>query len=384
MTASQEIDAQAATIAAALLPGHNLTLQQAHGGGNNRIYRLIDAAGGPDLALKLYAPPGADPVDAAGRLQREFAGLTFLSRHLPGRAPRAIAADHDHLAAIYQWIEGTRPISAAGSARPPADLAAMSTFVSDLHALSRHPDARLSIVDAAREACLSADELVHQIDRRLAALQYLTGEADLQSVLEKSFVPALFEARDRLLAWYRQAGQSGAAAIAPDRQILSPSDFGFHNALRRPDGTLIFIDFEYFGWDDPVKLMADVVWHPGMYLTAAERRSFTSHCLNELLPGDPALLGRYQAQLPLYGLRWAAIQLNEFFPDRWRRRIFAGAAEASDTAWQAAKARQLRAAQRYLGAVQRQIAQLQIVEPDTKTSDDAPALALLDIIDRNQ
>ena len=46
-------------------------------------------------------------------------------------------------------------------------------------------------------------------------------------------------------------------------RVLSPSDFGFHNALRRPDGTIVFVDFEYFGWDDPAKMMADAMLHPG-------------------------------------------------------------------------------------------------------------------------
>ena len=55
---------------------------------------------------------------------------------------------------------------------------------------------------------------------------------------------------------------------------LVPSDFGFHNSLRRPDGSLAFVDFEYFGWDDPVKLTADILLHPGRPLAAPQRRRF--------------------------------------------------------------------------------------------------------------
>ena len=53
-----------------------------------------------------------------------------------------------------------------------------------------------------------------------------------------------------------------------------PSDFGFHNSLRREDGSLAFVDFEYFGWDDPVKLTADILLHPGSPLAASQRRRF--------------------------------------------------------------------------------------------------------------
>ena len=93
--------------------------------------------------------------------------------------------------------------------------------------------------------------------------------------------------------------------LPQEQRSLVPSDFGFHNALRRPDGTLAFFDFEYFGWDDPVKLTADVLLH---------------------------------------GLRWALIVLNEFLPDCWRRRVMAGARES----WAVAKQKQLARAHEYL------------------------------------
>src|SRR5260221_2700014 len=192
----------------------------------------------------------------------------------------------------------------------------MSAFVTDLHGLSRHPDARTSITETAREACLSATDLLNQVERRLEALQTLTTEGNLQHFLATSFAPALIDARIRLDRWYDQADLSQADNLRLDRQILSPSDFGFHNALQRADGTLAFIDFEYFGWDDPVKLLADVVWHPGMRLSPAERQSFTRHCLGRLAGNDPQLLGRHLPQFPLYRFRWAAHQLHHFFPPR--------------------------------------------------------------------
>ena len=49
-----------------------------------------------------------------------------------------------------------------------------------------------------------------------------------------------------------------------DHLILSPSDFGFHNTIKSKK--LYFIDFEYFGLDDPVKLVIDFILHPGMKL----------------------------------------------------------------------------------------------------------------------
>jgi hypothetical protein len=50
---------------------------------------------------------------------------------------------------------------------------------------------------------------------------------------------------------------------------------------------------------------------------------------------------------PLFGLRWVLILLNEFIPERWRRRVLAGAGEN----WIEAKARQLLLARELLASI---------------------------------
>ena len=117
-----------------------------------------------------------------------------------------------------------------------------------------------------------------------------------------------------------------------------PSDFGFHNSLRRPDGSLAFLDFEYFGWDDPVKLTADILLHPGRPLqpTAAARFRRSG---DALYGDDPAFAARLAAYLPLFGLRWVLILLNEFIPERWQRRVLAGEPELERGQGAAARAR---------------------------------------------
>ena len=54
------------------------------------------------------------------------------------------------------------------------------------------------------------------------------------------------------------------AELPVEQRTLSPSDFGFHNALRRPDGRVVFLDLEYFGWDDPAKMISDFLLHPAL------------------------------------------------------------------------------------------------------------------------
>jgi len=45
-------------------------------------------------------------------------------------------------------------------------------------------------------------------------------------------------------------------------QAISPSDFGFHNALMTDESDLSFFDFEYAGWDDSVKMFYNLFCQP--------------------------------------------------------------------------------------------------------------------------
>ena len=104
-------------------------------------------------------------------------------------------------------------------------------------------------------------------------------------------------------------------------QVLSPSDFGFHNAILEESDDLVFLDFEYFGLDDPVKLMADFVWHPGMKLSNSQKRDWIKGAFG--IFDAPGLTKRFKSAWPLYGLRWSLIVLNEFLEDGWHKRAYA-------------------------------------------------------------
>jgi len=105
----------------------------------------------------------------------------------------------------------------------------------------------------------------------------------------------------------------------------------------------VFLDFEYFGWDDPVKLAADFLLHPGMVLTEGQKRRFLEG-VGHVFADDPEFRIRLNQHYPLYALRWAMIVLNEFLPEKWRRRKYAG----TQVEREAAQQRQLDKAQTFL------------------------------------
>lgn len=118
--------------------------------------------------------------------------------------------------------------------------------------------------------------------------------------------------------------------LGKNKRTLSPSDFGFHNALIRPDNRVLFIDFEFFGWDDPAKMISDFLLHPGMYLSFNMKRFFFENMVTKLRSNEH-LVERIEIVYPLFGLKWCLILLNEFIPENLQRRHFASVAKINDS-----------------------------------------------------
>jgi hypothetical protein len=292
---------------------------------------------GQDFALKSYPPKGQDRRDRAGT---EFRALRFLERHCPGMAPRAFAVDAERGFGLMEWIEGAG-VAAVGRKEAEAALA----FLGAVRAASAAPEAQ--DMPLASEACLSAAELVRQLDARQTRLTAAAATDPLLArFLEAEFLPF----RDRAVAGARQAytaaGLDFDTAIEPGQRSLIPADFGMHNALRRADGSIVFIDHEYFGWDDPVKVTADFLLHPARRLSPRAAPLIVQGMVRNCAQ-DGAFLKRLKILYALFGARWCLILLNEFLPERWAVRAFA----RGRPDWQAAKRVQLRRARRMLDKV---------------------------------
>lgn len=295
-------------------------------GGNNRVYRAEGAAG--VFALKLYPTLADDPRD---RLGHEFGGLTFLAERVrSGLVPRAIAADREQGAALYEWIPGA-PVVEHGR----SDIAAVLDLLADLC----EAEAAATSVGPAMEPCLAPADIVKRLETRLDALT-------AACATEPSVTRILDDVRALLRPLTAALGARATEALPVDALTLSPSDFGFHNSLRRPDGRLTFLDFEYFGWDDPAKAASDFLWHAGQKLSPTQRVDF-ARGVSALYGRKVGFVERWEMVYPLHGLNWVLIVLNEFRPERWRRRVLAG--QRAD--WDAVKAQQLAKAKNLLSRV---------------------------------
>ena len=283
-------------------------------GGNSRVYRVDTASG--SVAAKCYFQRTADGRD---RLDAEFGGLRFLWDNGVRCIPQPLVADRESQIAVYQFLPG-RELAADRVADPHLDQ--VTDFLARLKALATVPDA--AALPLAAEASLAAAGIAQNIRARLALLQGADGTepayAELARFLGDRFVPAL----ERWEAAARSALGDAAYAnpIPLAARTLCPSDYGFHNAFLGDDGALRFVDFEYFGWDDPAKMISDFLWHPRSTMDERLKERFAGRMLAGF--ADVGGLGpRLEAVFPLFGLKWCIILLNEFRPENLARRRFA-------------------------------------------------------------
>lgn len=277
-----------------------LTLSTCAAGGNNRVYR--GEASGQVAAVKLYFSQSRERRD---RLDAEWRFLSYAAKKDIGLVPRPLARDEQAGIALHEFFPGSRPRSVDGQAID----AAIALF----RALNEDPsDADLP--DAA-EACFTMAAHVALVDGRLTRLRAVTDAGAL----------GLLEQMEMFWRDYRR-GLTDEGAI---RACVSPSDFGFHNALARPDGTLRFIDFEYAGWDDPVKMVCDFFLQPALPVDPLHYNRFFDATLGDR-PEAEELAKRASLMRPLFALKWCCIMLNPFLPDLAARARFADPEQADD------------------------------------------------------
>jgi Phosphotransferase enzyme family len=312
MTASDVASNVPLQVASALVGGPVVALEQIGGGRNSRVYRVRTA--GEQYALKQYPSRDDDPRD---RLGNEVAALRLMEQFQLKSVPRVAGVDQKRNFVLLSWIEG-QPVIEAGA----DDIDQACDFLSAVHALRR--TSVIPVERHAAEACLSGAEIERQIEARLASLHKLPAEeAELFGFLLHQFAPTRLRLMAQARAKMAAIGLDFEQTLPQQRRTLAPADFGFHNSLRQPDGSLAFFDFEYFGWDDPVKLTADVLLHPGTALKPELRSRFRA-AAEAIYGSDPSFHQRLDALFPLIGLRWVLILLNEFRPEYWRRRQLAG------------------------------------------------------------
>ena len=290
---------------------NGFVLQALPGGANNRVYRL--RAENCDRALKVYFQNPADPRDRFGA---ERAFYEHLWRAGVRRSPEPIGWDETSRLGLFSFVDG-RKLRAdevdADAVRQALD------FIIEANQV-RPAQAALPV---ASEACFSLAEHLAMVKQRVVRLQQIEPQAEVDAqaaaVVREELNPAWETVR---VATTAPAGKNLGDVLPAAARWVSPSDFGFHNALLSGDGRLRFFDFEYAGWDDPAKLCCDFFCQPQLPVALAHWDLFVGGLAQALGAGD-ALAARGRRLLPVYQLKWCCIMLNVFLRGEQVRREFA-------------------------------------------------------------
>jgi hypothetical protein len=269
-------------------------------GGNSQVHKITNS-NKEFLILKEY--PNSQIVDKP-RLKNEIKALNLLNK--TNKVPKIIYNDHELNISILEYIDG-RKINKITS----QNLNDAMFFVEALYKIYSENNIKFEL---ATEACLSGVDLLNQIDKRFVKLKNVENK-NLQELLEKLLeLNSVLSSRASKL-WPQDNFKKN---LSKKYLTFSPSDFGFHNSILNKKNELKFIDFEYFGVDDPVKLISDFLWHPGMKLSEKQKITFASHII-KIFDNDKFLIQRLNASFSLYGLRWALIILNDFLGEKMIR-----------------------------------------------------------------
>lgn len=287
------------------------------GGGRNSQVFLLEPPGREPLVFKRYF---VDPRDKRDRQGTEARALRFLEQAGVVESPILLTLDTDRQASMLSLVVGEKP------GEPTlADMDLCADFIARLIELSGTEAAEKAGFAPASEAFFSAQGVVENIETCLVRLEGVTEECplckELGIFLHQGLRPAFSRFTESCESVLGHAGMTMKQEIPDEWRILTLSDFGMHNSVRRPDGGLSFFDYEYFGWEDPAKVLSDFCVHPGMSLPETLRARFVRGVVPALkrIGYKPV---RAQALFPLFGIKWCCTLLNEFVPREVIRRNF--------------------------------------------------------------
>lgn len=250
----------------------------------------------------------SEPTFIHDRFKAEVEFLNYAQVVAPEFVPVLLHADETSRSVVLENIEGESFEEGSPPSSESVDQAI--TFMRRLN--EDYEIARGYVSGSAAEGFLRLTEHLENIDHRLKLM-------DVEHVPEifkreaQRLIDAAKERLSRLQGRIEYLLSQGYCkdALDPLQRCISPSDFGFHNAIRTPAGVKFF-DFEFAGWDDPAKAVTDfdlqprVPVHPRVHALAKAIEAW-----------DARHSARYGVLATILELKWACIVLNLFNPSRW-------------------------------------------------------------------
>jgi hypothetical protein len=283
--------------------------------GNNRICK-IEMKSGQKYVVKQYLQLKGD---SRPRLKAEFEHLKALWEVGFRNIPQTFAREESR--AVYSLIEGMsiKIVGSGEMAKVLSFLTRLSDDSSKLSGFSILPgsDSRICLGDYI-------DQVEKRYDRIIWGAKNSEWEKEIHEFMTQSILPHKEFIFNKFYDSIECLGWDAQRPFQENEQMFCPSDLGFHNILSdtHNQGELFFLDFEYSGWDDPAKLLADFFHHVGQQVSWEHKwyllEQFAAHRKQ-----DPDFMRRWETIVDLIGLEWVLIVLNVIDPNEMERKRFA-------------------------------------------------------------
>lgn len=286
---------------------------------NNRLFKV--ATSEEEYLVKLYRS-GADIM-----LEREFCALKYLRTQNILSVPIAYSKNDKQNFAIYSFEEG---VSKSPLQLTKEDLNIMASFIASIHKLQPIGIRREFL--AANYACFSITDYLKNITFRLNKfLAYAESRSTpmiIGRIKDEKVCSKIESLVHDVLSEFTNDFINRKLRVGEER--LSPVDFGVHNILFKRDGSLCFIDFEYFGRDDPTRAVADFLMHDrSLDIKPKLKRYFQNRYL-EYVDADEKYQQRLEIVKKIIDIEWLAIYLYSMTPEKIEIRKFSDVSFETD------------------------------------------------------
>lgn len=225
-------------------------VNKVNAGMNNQLFK-VTASSGKKYLLKKYVD------DERNRMWREYNAIEFLRSQNFKNIPKAYWKSEEELIAVFSFENGqTKVVDKINK----EDILNMSGFLANIHNISQE---KINIdFPPAVLACFSISDYVKNVNFRLG--RFLKHLDKPHPIIDKEFNRADLKKTFANLEAKALVGLNESEInrkVSDKQKRLCPIDFGPHNMLVDNNGNEYFIDFEYFGYDDPARIIADFQMH---------------------------------------------------------------------------------------------------------------------------
>lgn len=254
---------------------------------NSIVYNIYSDKG--SYVAKMYTEKSQNY--GRSRFQTELYAYKLLSDNRINNVSKVCEFNKNIQTIIFDKIEG-KPCLKINKLR----IIKAVEFINNLKSVKDERQTKIRYT--AKEAVLCLGDLFKQIEKRIQIL------SDRNNNNCKDHLNEIIKLKNNYKFKYNQNNKF-KEKLSYKYQTLSPSDFGYHNALIH-SGETFWLDFEYLGLDDPAKLIIDFILHPGMKLNINMKILWYKLTTN-IFKDDLQLKERIKIYWPLICIRWSLI-----------------------------------------------------------------------------